>query len=42
MIHHKNTISENFTEQSIYLCYNNVIDDVVKTVETLGDTNETE
>lgn len=38
----QNTISENFTEQSVYLCYNNVIDDVVKTVETLGDTNETE
>lgn len=38
----QNTISENFTEQSVYLCYNNVIDDVVKTVETLGDINETE
>ena len=38
----QNTINENFTEQSVYLCYNNVIDDVVKTVETLGDTNETE
>ena len=38
----QNTISENFTEQSVYLCYNNVIDDVIKTVETLGDTNETE
>lgn len=39
---HQNFINENFTEQSVYLCYNNVIDDVVKTVETLGDTNETE
>lgn len=38
----QNTINENFTEQSVCLCYNNVIDDVVKTVETLGDTNETE
>lgn len=39
---HQNFISENFTEQSVSLCYNNVIDDVIKTIETLGDTNETE
>ncbi len=39
---HQNFISENFSEQSINLCYNNVIDDVLKVTETLGDKNETE
>ena len=39
---HQNFISENFAEQNLNIRYNNIIEDITKSNETLGDTNETE
>lgn len=39
---HQNFVKENFTEQNINMSYNSIIDNVLETVETTGEKNETE